>query len=434
MKTYESWGRYPKTTQQVHVMSWRTEGLPTSKPLLAYGLGKSYGDACLNDGGTLLDTSALSHLIAFDKENGILTCESGVTLAEILKFIIPHGWFLPVTPGLKYITVGGAIGNDIHGKNHYHAGTFGHYLKQFELLRSNGQRLICSPTQNTELFQATIGGIGLTGLITWAEFSLKPMSSVYLEAQQIVTKNLAEVLDLFNSSKDTYEYTIASIDSSATGKHIGCGYFLRGNHEKKSSPDLSDVFHEPIITIPKPLPFSLLNHTTITAFNKFYYHRQLAKSKSMRMHYDAFFYPQDVIVNWNYLYGPQGFIQYQCQVPTTSAKETLKIIFETIQKAGIASPLTTLKMLGPKLSLGHLSFPYEGYTLALDFPNTGQSLLKVLNELDSITQKAGGRIYLAKDARTSPYMFKTSYPTWQNMLPHIDPAFSSSLWRRVTSS
>ncbi|MBI3255939.1 MAG: FAD-binding oxidoreductase [Candidatus Andersenbacteria bacterium] len=432
MKTYESWGRYPKTTQKVHTMSWQTESLPSTKPLLAYGLGKSYGDACLNDGGTLLDTSRLNHLIAFDKQNGIFTCESGVTLAEILKFIIPHSWFLPVTPGLKYITVGGAISNDVHGKNHYQAGTFGHYLKRFELVRSDGSRLICSPSENTELFHATIGGIGLTGLITWAEFSLKKISSVYLETEQIVTKSLTEVLDLFNSSKDTYEYTIASIDSSAKGKNIGCGYFLRGNHEQKSPADLADTFHEPKITIPAPLPLSLLNKASIAAFNKFYYHRQFNKYKTIRTHYDTFFYPQDVVANWNYFYGPQGFIQYQCQLPPTAAKDALQEIFETTQKAGIASPLTTLKMLGPKSSLGHLSFPRQGYTLALDFPNTGQSLLKILDHLDTIVEKAGGRIYLAKDARMSPDMFKTSYPDWQNMIPYIDPAFSSSLWRRVT--
>lgn len=434
MKTYESWGRYPKTTQQAHPVRWRTDILPPAKPLLAYGLGKSYGDACLNDGGTLLDTSNLNHFIEFNAAQGTLTCESGVTLAEILSLIIPRGWFLPVTPGLKYITIGGAISNDVHGKDHAHAGTFGHYLTQFELLRSDGSRLLCTPTQHTELFNATIGGLGLTGLITWVQFSLIPISSVHMNAEQIVTRNFDEVFELFEQSKADFRYTIASIDSSATGKKIGCGYFLRGNHEKTTTPDLSDSFHTPKISIPSPLPASLLTKATIAAFNRMYYHRQLSKSKKMRMHYDAFFYPQDVVANWNYFYGPQGFIQHQCQLPPHTAKAALQEIFQTIQKAGIASPLTTLKMLGPKPSLGHLSFPREGFTLALDFPNTGAPLLKTLDALDTIVKQAGGRIYLAKDARMSPAMFRHSYPDWQKMLPHIDPAFSSSLWRRLTTT
>jgi FAD/FMN-containing dehydrogenase len=433
MKRYESWGRYPTAKQDVEIVRWRHQPLPTQKPMLAYGQGKSYGDACLNDQGILLDTSSLNHFISFDADKGMLTCESGVTLAEILQLISPHGWFLPVTPGLKFITVGGAIANDVHGKNHLTAGSFGHYLKEFELARSDGSRLLCSPIQNTELFNTTIGGIGLTGLITWAKFSLKKISSVYLTSEQIVTKNLDEVIDLFAQSKDTYEYTIASIDSSAQAKKIGCGYFLRGNHQEASPVNLLDVFHKPKVTIPAPLPVSLLNSLTITAFNRFYYHRQTTKEKKMRLHYDTFFYPQDIVGNWNYFYGPPGFIQYQCQVPTQNAKQTLSEIFTTFQKAGFASPLTTLKMLGSKPSLGHLSFPQAGFTLALDFPNTGEKLLRTLNTLDTIVQKVGGRTYLAKDARMSPSMFKASYPTWQKIVPHIDPAFSSNLWRRITS-
>lgn len=432
MRRYESWGRTPQAqTQEIQQISWQTEPLPHNKPLLAYGLGKSYGDACLNEHGTLLDTSRLNHFISFNKDTGTITCESGVTLADILKLTIPHGWFLPVTPGLKYITVGGAIANDVHGKNHYHAGTFGHHVKKFELLRSNGQRLICSPAQHPDLFYATIGGVGLTGLITWAEFSLKPITSVYMKAEQIVTKNLDEVLELFAASKENYEYLIASIDSSAGSSRIGCGYFLRGNHEQDK--DLTDVFHEPKATIPAPLPISLLNRASISLFNTVYYHRQFKKSVISRMHYDSFFYPQDIISNWNYFYGPTGFIQYQCQLPPDKARQALLTIFTTIQKAKMASPLTTLKLLGNKPSLGHLSFPREGYTLALDFPNTGKDMLETLDELDAIVKEAGGSIYLAKDARMSAAMFAASYPHWQNMLPHIDPAFSSSLWRRVTN-
>lgn len=432
MSAFESWGRYPSGTKAAVYLNWRQENLPAQKNILPVGSGKSYGDACLNEGGQVISTKYLNHFIAFDATKGIITCEAGVTLAQVLQLAVPHGWFLLVTPGIKYITVGGAISNDVHGKNHHRAGNFAHHLLQFELLRSSGQRLICSPTENKELFQATIGGIGLTGLITWAQFSLKPISSVFIEAQQIVTKNFSECLSVMSESKETYEYVIASLDSSASGKSMGSGAVLRGNHSTQKDVTGSETVSAPLFSLPSPLPISAVNRFTTGIFNKLYYHKQLTKQKNWRVHYNPFFYPQDILGNWNYLYGPKGFLQYQCQLPNEGALGTLEEIFHTMQKNGFASPLTTLKILGEKKSLGLLSFPKPGYTLALDFPNTGKNLLDMFEKLDIIVQKNHGRLYLAKDARMSSDFFKNSYPNWQEFSRHIDPAFSSSMWRRLS--
>ncbi len=435
MTTYESWGRNPTASaQKIYELPWRTSPLPTGTSLLSYGLGKSYGDACLNNGGTLISTKRLNHFIAFNAQTGVLACETGVTLAEILALVVPHGWFLPVTPGIKYITVGGAIANEVHGKNHYRAGTFCHHLTKFELLRSDGSRLTCSPQENNELFRATCGGIGLTGLITWAEMKLKPIRSAYLESESVRTSGLGEVLNMFQELSSNYEYMIASINTNKSGEKIGAGYMLLGNHSQKSDPRLSqETVSVPRITIPAPLPFSLVNRLSATMFNALYYSRQLKKISAGSLHYDPFFYPQDAIGYWNYAYGPRGFLQYQCQVPAENAEAVLGELLQTVKKSGFVSFLTTLKKLGPQPSIGHLAFPHEGYTLALDFPHTGKNLLDMFSQLDEIVMSANGRLYLAKDARMPQDMFQKTYPAWTQMKPHLDPAFSSTMWRRLTA-
>lgn len=434
MNRIESWGRYPRTTQDMVELTWRTDALPSKRPLLPFGLGKSYGDACLNDKGTVVSTKRLNHFISFDKETGILACEPGVTLAEILAFAIPYGWFLPVTPGLKYITIGGAIGNEVHGKNHHRAGTFCHHVTRFELLRSDNTRLTCSPTENSELFRATCGGIGLTGLITWAEFKLKPIQNVYLDAESIRTNNLGEVINLFNESRDSYEYVIASINSSKSGSDIGGGYFLRGNHSQtKETPSAKDVIRPTKVTLPIPLPINLVTPLTARLFNTWYFNQQTQKKISKKTHYDPFFYPQDALGNWNYVYGPKGFLQYQCHIPNKETAEIITKLLTTVHSNGFVSFLTTLKILGSKPSVGYLSFPTEGYTLAMDFPNTGKNVLDLFAKLDEIVMSANGKLYLAKDARMPAAMFQKSYPKWQEFSKSIDPAFSSSMWRRLTN-
>lgn len=411
-------------------MRWRTDELPKHKPLLPYGAGRSYGDACLNNGGTIIPTQHLNHFISFDKTQGILRCEAGVTLADVLKLIVPAGWFLEVTPGTKFITIGGAIANDVHGKNHYRAGTFGCHVTQFELLRSDGERLMCGPASNPTLFRTTIGGLGLTGLITWAEFKLKRLASTHLDVESIRTQNIEETVELLNTSRTTHEYSIASLDSAATGQGIGRGHVLRGNHGTQASSDTTDYGREPRLTVPINIP--LLNTPLITLFNKLYYNRQLAHHVTSRMHYEPFFYPQDAIGYWNRLYGSRGFLQHQCQLPPENIAAVARELLQTVTAAGFASPITTLKPLGEAKSPGMLSFPRPGFTLALDFPNAGPKLYELFTKLTAIVRAAGGSMYLAKDARMSAEDFQAFYPSWGEFATHIDPQFSSSLWRRVT--
>ncbi len=425
-----SWGQYPRVTDQhVQPLFWRTMPLPKASSLLPFGQGRSYGDACLNEGGTIVPTAPLNHFISFNPVTGMLLSESGVTLADILKLIMPHGWFLPVTPGTKFISVGGAIANDVHGKNHYRAGTFGCHLTQFELLRSNGERPICSPEQNTDLFHATIGGLGLTGLITWAALKLKQRSSVLMSAESIKVKNIEEAINLLHASRDSHEYSTAALDSTAGGRATGRGYVLRGNHSSDTASN--DFYRDPTFTVPFNVPGNVISTSLITLFNRLYYHRQFAARIQKQMHYEPFFYPQDAIGYWNRLYGKRGFLQHQSYLPTNTAASAARELLSVATKAGFASPITTLKLFGDIPSPGMLSFPRPGFTLALDYPNTGQPVYNLFQKLTKIVREAGGSIYLAKDAQLSSDDFQAFYPNWQEFSRFIDPQFSSSLWRRV---
>ena len=437
MKKYQSWGHYPKINKDkqdiYHVypdsFSFPEHNNETTEAslFLAYAQGRSYGDVCLNENGILLDTQHLDHFIHYDKEKGILRCEAGVTFENILQLIIPHNWFLPVTPGTKYISVGGAIANDVHGKNHHKAGTFGRYIIKFELLRSDGERLICSPSENTELFNATIGGLGLTGLINWVEFSLKKIPGSAINQETLRFNNLHDFFKISDESDNDWEYTVAWIDCLATGDELGRGLFMRGNHceEKKKHQ-----FKNSKLSIPFNVPCFLLNKYTVTAFNTLYFKRPIKAVTTID--YDPFFYPLDSISNWNRLYGRRGFMQYQCLIPKEHREIALQEMLSLISASGQASFLSVLKEFGDIQSPGLLSFPRQGTTLALDFPNRGQKTLDLLNELDVITQKYNGSVYPAKDARMSMEAFKQYFPDWKKFEQYIDPHFSSGFWRRVT--
>ena len=436
MKKYQSWGRYPKIDkdkQDIYHVYPDSFSFPDTNedasdaPLfLAYAQGRSYGDVCLNEDGILLDTQHLDHFIEYDKEKGILRCEAGVTFENILQLIIPHNWFLPVTPGTKYISVGGAIANDVHGKNHHKAGTFGRYILKFELLRSNGERLICSPTENSELFNATIGGLGLTGLINWVEFSLKKIPGSNIEQETIRFNNLKEFYSLSDESDKDWEYTVAWIDCLATGDELGRGLFIRGNHcESKKK----HKFKTSKLSVPFDAPGFLLNKYTVNAFNQLYFKRPIKQFSVVD--YDPFFYPLDAIANWNRLYGKKGFMQYQCLIPTEHRETAMHEILTLIAESGQASFLSVLKEFGDIKSPGLLSFPRKGTTLALDFPNRGQKTLDLLNTLDTITLKYNGSVYPAKDARMSASSFAQYYPNWKKFESFIDPHFSSNFKRRV---
>jgi len=429
MKKLESWGRYFHYTYTAHSLLWRNGSLDVPNNALPYGMGRSYGDSCLNDKGVLLCSNQLDHFISFDPDKGLLTCEAGVSLKEILDLVVPRGWFLPVTPGTKFVTVAGAIGNDVHGKNHNKLGTFGCHVRQFELIRSDGARLLCSPQKNTELFSATIGGLGLTGFIVWAELQLIPIVNPFMQEESFQCKNLDEMMNLFQASESNYEYTVAWIDCLAKGQQLGRGIFTRATHCR--NPALSKM-HRPrsVKSVPFVFPSGCLNRITVSAFNQLYYRKLGGKQKSSRMDYDRFFYPLDAIHHWNRLYGPSGFIQYQC-VLVENSLEAMKELLRRIARSGQPSPLNVLKDFGDIPSPGLLSFPRKGLTLALDFPNRGEKTLQLCNELDVIVRQAKGALYPAKDSRMSPAMFEMSYPQLAEFKRHLDPNFSSSFWRRV---
>lgn len=437
MKNYQSWGHYPKidndkqNVYHVYPDSFSfpepTNGVENEATFLAYAQGRSYGDVCQNEEGILLDTQHLDHFIQYDRENGILRCEAGVTFENILQLIIPHNWFLPVTPGTKYISVGGAIANDVHGKNHHKAGTFGRHVLKFELLRSNGERLICSPTENTDLFNATIGGLGLTGLISWVEFSLKKIPGTKIEQETIRFNNLEEFYRLSDESDKDWEYTVAWIDCLATADELGRGLFMRGNHcEAKKKYK----FKTSKLSIPFNAPGFLLNKYTVNAFNNLYFKKPIKQYS--KVDFDPFFYPLDAIANWNRLYGKRGFMQYQCVIPNEHREKAMTEMLSIISASGQASFLSVLKEFGDIKSPGLLSFPRPGITLALDFPNRGQKTLDLLNQLDVITLKYYGSVYPAKDARMSTESFKKYFPKWKEFEQCIDPHFSSDFRRRIS--
>lgn len=429
---HPSWGLFPKVeTERFTNLESRFSHLPKSASwLLPRGLGRSYGDSCLNDGGLLVGTERLDHYIAFDSDQGILRCEAGVSFDEILKLIVPKGWFLPVTPGTKFVTVAGAIANDVHGKNHHISGNFGHHVMQFELLRSDGSKIICSPNENIEFFDSTIGGLGLTGLITWAEFKLKKISSSYIDQEQIQFRSLKDFFSLSHESEKDFEYTVAWVDCVNTKDDVR-GIFIRGNHSKNTQ-DLS-IHRDPgIKTIPFYFPEIALNHFSVKAFNKLYFHKNLSSIKNNTVHYDPFFYPLDSIHHWNRIYGKRGFLQYQLVVPfKQDSGKALEEIFQILQKSQMGSFLAVLKTFGSIASTGWMSFPQEGVTLALDFANYGDRLYRTLEQCDTIVREAKGRVYPAKDARMSKESFASFYPRASEFEKYVDPQFSSSFWRRV---
>ena len=430
---YLSWGRYPRVSQKIHEVQWRSEPFPeinSANGFIPYGMGRSYGDVCLNNNGVILHTESMTRYISFDEKNGNLRCDAGVCLHDLLKFIVPKGWFVPVTPGTRYVTIGGMVANDVHGKNHHQVGTFGCHVNCFELLRSDGTRLTCSLEENPELFAATVGGLGLTGLITWVEIKLRKITGSYIDTETVRFGNLADFFALSKESDKAWEYTVAWIDSLAKGKNLGRGLFMRGNHSSQSDTKTSAELKQ-ILTVPFDAPSNLLNKYSIKLFNNAYYRKQFSRTVHKPQFYDKFFYPLDGIGQWNRLYGKNGMLQYQCVVPTKTGYDVMSEILNQCVSKGQGSFLSVLKVFGKKKSPGLLSFPREGVTLALDFPNRGKETFSLLDTLDKIVTQAGGAVYPAKDARMSSTSFKAYYPNWSDFAEYIDPHFSSSFWRRV---
>jgi len=429
VKQYTSWNRYPVVEQQASPLYWRDQQLPEVSCMLAYGQGRSYGDVCLNNGGVILPTENLQRFIQFDRDKGILRAEAGVTLAQVLALVMPQGWFLAVTPGTKFVSLGGALANDVHGKNHHRAGSFGCHVSAFELHRSDGERLVCTPKQNSDWFRATIGGLGLTGFISWVEIKLKPISNFYINQQIYRFANLQEFLSLNDSLEANWEYTVAWIDCLARGKKLGRGLYMAGNHSDNSTADRQTI-DQPSLNMPVEAPGFVLNRFSVRAFNTLYYRKP--RKNISNVHYDGYFYPLDKIAHWNRMYGKRGFFQYQCVIPPDKAEQSLHQMLDTIARSGQASFLSVLKKFGENPAPGLLSFPRPGITLALDMPNRGPKTLSLLDQLDKITMHNSGAVYPAKDARMSAQAFEIYYPEWQTFRQYIDPEFSSSFWRRVS--
>jgi FAD/FMN-containing dehydrogenase len=434
-----SWGRWPRHEQRIVPLKSRFEPVPDLPPVLPYGNGRSYGDVCLNAGGTLLATRALDRLIAFDPASGVLECEAGVLLSEIIALLLPRGWFPAVSPGTAFVTVGGAIANDVHGKNHHRVGSFGHHVLGFELLRSDGTVRQCSADNHPDWFRATLGGLGLTGLIRKASLRLRPVASPWIEGDSQRFQSLADFFALTAASDRDYEYTVAWLDCAAGARHRGRGVFMRGNHAPARASNggaatLATSRRSSSLRVPMTPPISPFCSASVRLFNSFYFHRRAAQQPHMSWHYQDFHFPLDRILEWNRLYGPRGFFQYQCALPDAAAKPALSEMLELIGRARAGSCLSVLKKFGAMPSLGLMSFARPGVTLALDFPNDGARTLQLLESLDAITREAGGAVYPAKDARMSASSFRRYFPAWEQFQRYIDPKFSSSFWRRVTET
>lgn len=402
------WGRYPKIDAQVLLPKTGNDcaaALKDPSALIARGLGRSYGDSSL--ASQVLETTELHYFQEFNPETGVLACDAGVSLYEILNVFVPKGWFLPVTPGTRFVTVGGAIASDVHGKNHHIDGTFCEHVLSFDIALGNGEIVTASPLQNADLFHATCGGMGLTGVIVAARIGLKPISSSDILETTIKAPNLDAVLDGFEKYAVS-TYSVAWIDCLAKGADLGRSLLMIGEHATDGG--LKVASKKPL-TIPMDAPAQLLNPLSIKAFNTLYYGKVMQAEQSRRTSFETYFYPLDQMLHWNRLYGKPGFLQYQFVIPTATGREGMRRILEEISDSGQGSFLAVLKAFG-KQNNNLLSFPLEGYTLALDFKVT-PTIFALLDRLDQLVLQYGGRLYLAKDARMTEQTFKQSYPRWQ---------------------
>lgn len=406
MKKITSWGKYPYVDATV-LQPIKSEvcGLTTGS-CIARGLGRSYGDSALAK--TVVTSERMNRFISFDDDTGLLSCDAGVSLADILETFVPKGWFLAVTPGTKFVSVGGAIASDVHGKNHHIDGCFSDHIESFTLVVNN-ESILCSRDAHSDLFYATCGGMGLTGIVIEATIKLKPISSAYIHQKTVKAENLDTVLSLFDKY-ESYTYSVAWIDCLSTGKNLGRSLLMLGEHAEHGEL----VTHsDSKLSMPCNMPSFLLNPYTIQAFNSAYYNRIREDEVDATIHYDSFFYPLDGIDNWNRMYGKNGFTQYQFLIPKTAGLKGLTEILTAIAESKQGSFLAVLKVFG-KGNENLLSFPKEGYSLALDFKLTDK-LFGLLDSLDDIVRKYDGRLYLAKDVRMSEDMFKATYPQWEEL-------------------
>lgn len=398
---------------------------------LPFGQGRSYGDSCHNDAGSLITMRPRARIVSFDPGTGVLVAEAGVTLREVIEHVAAHRFFLPVTPGTAFATIGGAIANDVHGKNHHARGTFGHHVRRFTLLRSDGSVLDCAPTQDPDFFAATIGGMGLTGVILTAELQLMKVPAVHVQQHAIRFETLSDYFAQVEAVDAAHEYSVAWIDQLAKGRGFGRGILLAGDHANADGeiPDIPKKWVRP--SVPFTPPVNLLNGLTLKAFNELYFRKVRPGEQVSTVPWTSYFYPLDAISHWNRLYGPRGLFQHQSVFPAEAGEATVRALMLAAQEAGHASFLTVLKKFGDRPQRGLLSFARPGFTLTLDFSNQGASTLQLLDRLDAIVLAAGGAINPYKDQRMAPQTFAASFPGWQRLEAARDPALLSDFWRRT---
>lgn len=438
-----NWGNYPVIEAQFAEppeLRLAKDFIAQAHPVIPRGMGRCYGDSALQK--HILSTQKLNAFLQFDEDSGILSCQAGVTFDDILSIFVPRGWFLPVTPGTKFVTVGGALASDVHGKNHHAEGTFSNHVISFKIITPDGNELTCSRNENQTLFNLTCGGMGLTGLIIEATFRLKRIETAYIRQEKIKAQNLDEIISLFEESA-SYTYSMAWIDCLTKGKRLGRSIMMRG--ENATLAELNNLQRKnPLIphkkarlNIPFYFPSFALNSFSVKAFNTLYYHKQFQKSVTNLVHYDTFYYPLDAIHHWNRIYGKNGFTQYQFVIPKTHGREGLTELISFIGKHNMGSFLTVLKLFGAQPE-NFLRFPMEGYTLAMDF-KIQPKLWKFLDEMDAMVHHFGGRVYLTKDVRMNKSFLMQTYPQAHEFEKHYsalnpDNKFSSLQSQRILNT
>ena len=446
MKPVSAWGRLSNDLHEVYMLADRTAVSPVlaaHQPGVAHGNGRSYGDVCLNPNGHLWHTTGLNKFIAFDEATGRLVCEAGVLLRDIQRLFVPRGWMLSVTPGTQLITVGGAIANDVHGKNHHAVGSFGDHVLGLSMARTTGEVLSLDWASTPELMSATVGGLGLTGVIVTAELQLRRVGSPWLRTESLPYQGLAAFFELADASEHDWEHTVSWIDCLAG--QTARGIFMRANHLSASQaaamPSLRAVLaahqrkaQSAPLSMPFVPPVSLVNGLSLKPFNLAYYQLQKMKSGFDVAHYEPFFYPLDNLQHWNRMYGPSGFYQYQSVVPREVGQDAVQAMLDAIASSGEGSFLAVLKTFGNREAKGMLSFPQPGVTLALDFPSRGVRTLQLMEQLDAIVRHSKGRVYMAKDARMPRDLFEAGYPRLSEFITHRDAGISSTMSRRLMES
>lgn len=434
-KLITNWNNYPVVEAREISFDYEKEiSSKLSQTSIPHGNGRCYGDASLSS--DVISTLRYDKVLAFDEVNGIITCQSGLLLSDLLQITVPRGWFLPVTPGTKFITVGGAVASDVHGKNHHVDGAFSRHVVSMSVLTGTGETLVCSATAHADLFWATCGGMGLTGIILEVKFRLKRINTAYIRQKQIKARNLDEIMALFEQNS-MYTYSVAWIDCLKTGRNFGRSILMLGEHATVDEVNTDKVLlpkEKSLVTVPFYFPSFVLNGLSVRAFNALYYAKNYKKVMDSVVHYDGFYYPLDSILGWNKIYGKKGFVQYQFVLPLGASKEGLIDILTRINRRGTGSFLAVLKLFGEQDDL--ISFPMKGYTLALDFP-IQPGLFAFLDELDEMVAGYGGRIYLSKDARMKSEIFWKTYPhagKFKEILRKFDPEnrFVSRLAQRLT--